>query len=73
MVWLEGSIFPIFSVLKKKIMLDHFFFCVARDMPTGEFFERNLPFCIIAEAVKMEMETVASHIQVTSAYSTPVL
>jgi hypothetical protein len=33
-------------------------------MPTGEFFEMNLPYCIIAEAVKREMEAVASHIPV---------
>jgi hypothetical protein len=33
--------------------------------PKGdEFFEMNLPYCIIAQAVKREMEAIGSHIQV---------
>jgi hypothetical protein len=41
--------------------------CILSDFqhkPAGDFFEMNLPYCILAEAVKKEMEAVGSHIQV---------
>jgi hypothetical protein len=33
-------------------------------VPTEEYFEMNLPYCLIADLVKKEMEAIGQHIKV---------
>jgi hypothetical protein len=37
--------------------------------PEGQFFELNLPYCILADVVKKEMEAIGSLIEVSAGWS----
>jgi hypothetical protein len=39
--------------------------------PEGQFFELNLPYCILADVVKKEMEAIGSLIEVSTSCASP--
>ncbi len=41
-----------------------------RGKPPTDYFEMNLPYCLIADLVRKEMEAVSQHIQVRFEVST---